>query len=83
MHGKKDDREFMINLYNRWVEEVKKTVPTEKLLVFEAREGWGPLCNFLNVPVPTVLYPKANDSEQFHKRIKVTNFIKEFAKKDQ
>lgn len=82
MQGKKDDRVFMLNLYNQWVEEVKKTVPPEKLLVFEAREGWEPLCNFLSVPAPTVPYPKGNDSEQFHKRIKVTNFIKEFAKKD-
>jgi hypothetical protein len=82
MQGKKDDREFMLGLYNRWVEEVKMTVPAEKLLVFEAREGWEPLCNFLEVPVPIVPYPRSNDGEQFHKRIKVSNFIKEFAKKD-
>ncbi len=81
MQGKKDDREFMINLYNQWVEEVKRTVPADKLLVCEAREGWEPLCKFLEVPIPVAPYPKGNDSEEFHKRIKVSNFIKEFRKK--
>jgi hypothetical protein len=81
MQGRQNDRAFMINLYNRWVEDVKQTVPEEKLLVFEAREGWEPLCKFLNVPIPEVPYPKGNDSEQFRKRIKVSNFIKEFSNK--
>ena len=79
--GQSDDREFMINLYNEWVEEVKRTVPAEKLLVFESKEGWEPLCAFLDVPVPATNYPHGNDSEQFRKRIKVTNIVSEFSKK--
>ena len=82
MQDKTNDRKFMINLYKEWVEDVKKTVPAEKLLVFEAREGWEPLCKFLNVAVPDEPYPRGNDSGQFHKRIKFTNFVKEFTKKD-
>jgi len=27
-------------------------VSEERLLVFDARHGWEPLCQFLNVPVP-------------------------------
>ena len=27
-------------------------MPPEKLLVFNVKEGWEPLCAFLNVPVP-------------------------------
>lgn len=80
--GKTDDREFMMNLYNQWVEEVKKTVPPEKLLVFEAREGWEPLCRFLDVPVPTVPYPRGNDSGQFKERFKASTFFKEFSNKE-
>jgi hypothetical protein len=81
MQGKKDDREFMINMYNQWVADVKKNVPAEKLLVFEAKEGWEPLCKFLGVPVPDVPYPRGNDSEQFKERTKVKNFLKEFGGK--
>ena len=83
LHGRKDDKAYVINLYNQWVEDVKKTVPADKLLVFEAREGWEPLCHFLNVPIPEVPYPKGNDSEEFIKRTKTGNFIKEFGSKSQ
>ena len=38
--------------FNKWVEEVKATVPKEKLLIFEAKQGWKPLCEFLGVPEP-------------------------------
>jgi hypothetical protein len=79
--GRRADREFMINLYNEWVEEVTRTVPAEKLLVFESKDGWEPLCAFLGVPVPTTDYPHGNDSEQFKKRIKVRNIVSEFSKK--
>ncbi|MCB9320481.1 MAG: hypothetical protein H6570_14460 [Lewinellaceae bacterium] len=48
--------------------------------MFEAREGWEPLCKFLNVPIPQVPYPRGNDSDQFHKRFKISNFIKEFGR---
>ena len=40
------------DFFNNWVEEVKATVPKEKLLVFEAKQGWKPLCEFLGLPEP-------------------------------
>ena len=65
--GKKDDREFMKDRFVRWNEEVKKTVPSEKLLVFEVKDGWQPLCDFLKVPVPDIPFPHSNDSKSFQK----------------
>ena len=38
--------------FNQWVTEVKAEVPEERLLVFEAKEGWKPLCEFLGLPEP-------------------------------
>ncbi|KLU87246.1 hypothetical protein MAPG_06247 [Magnaporthiopsis poae ATCC 64411] len=46
----------------KWNEHVKSLVPPEKLLVMELKEGWKPLCNFLDVPVPDEPIPRANDS---------------------
>ena len=40
-------------------------VPAEKLLVFEVREGWGPLCEFLGVEEPAKPFPRLNDREEF------------------
>ncbi len=40
--------EDLANMYNEWVNEVKATVPEEKLLVFAPKDGWKPLCDFLS-----------------------------------
>jgi len=47
--------------YDAWVDFVTRTVPAEKLLVFDVRQGWGPLCRFLDRPVPQMPYPHIND----------------------
>jgi hypothetical protein len=42
-------------------------VPSEKLLEFNVKEGWGPLCSFLGKRVPEGrLFPRQNDAEQFN-----------------
>ena len=58
-----------VEFYNNWVEEVKKTVPKKRLLVFDVKEGWKPLCDFLNVPIPDQPFPKTNESPQMMSRI--------------
>ena len=55
----------MIDVFQRHNEEVRRTIPADRLLVLEAREGWAPLCEFLGVPVPDVPYPKTNSTEEF------------------
>ena len=52
-------------LFNKHVEDVKTHVPSDKLLIFEATEGWGPLCKFLGVPVPSEPFPHLNKKENF------------------
>lgn len=40
-------------------------VPPEKLLVFEVKQGWEPLCKFLGKPVPDQPFPHVNDTQGF------------------
>ena len=47
--GRVEDRAYAIWVYNAHVEHVKATCPKSRLLVFEAKQGWEPLCRFLNV----------------------------------
>lgn len=47
--------------FEAWSDYVKKTVPAEKLLVFDVRQGWGPLCDFLGEPIPEGSFPHIND----------------------
>jgi hypothetical protein len=64
-----DDKEFAIKTFNEWIDEVKRTVPENNLLIFEAKDGWKPLCEFLNKPIPSTPYPKVNDTLEFQKRM--------------
>ncbi|MBV9044290.1 MAG: sulfotransferase family protein [Alphaproteobacteria bacterium] len=59
----------MIAVYERHNEEVKRTIPRDRLLVFEAKDGWEPLCKFLGVPVPDKPYPNMNTTEEFQSRV--------------
>ena len=57
-HGK----QMSIMYYNNWIEHVTYTIPPERLLIFESKQGWGPLCTFLDLPIPEEPYPCLNDS---------------------
>lgn len=46
---------------------MKRTVPPERLLVYEVKQGWEPLCKFLGVPVPDEPFPHENDRAEFQK----------------
>ena len=54
---------------NRWNDEVKSTVPAERLLVWDPSEGWDPLCAFLEVGVPQEPLPRLNDTTSFREGI--------------
>lgn len=64
--GRLDDRQHTIDIFNRHIADVQRTVPSDRLLVYEVKQGWGPLCAFLGVDVPDIPFPHLNDSEDFH-----------------
>ena len=63
--GRMDDRAHAVDVYCAHVERVKATLPKSRLLVFEAKQGWLPLCEFLGVEVPDESYPRVNTTEDF------------------
>lgn len=67
-HNRFEDEGYALSVFSDHIAEVKRTVPPEKLLVFEVKEGWEPLCRFLEVPVPNTPFPRLNDSATFRKR---------------
>jgi hypothetical protein len=67
--GTMNDRDKAIAHYNRHIEEVTATVPPDQLLVFSADQGWGPLCDFLGVPVPESKFPNVNDRIEIKKTV--------------
>ena len=62
------DRDFMLAYFKRHTEEVIRTIPKERLLVYEAGQGWEPLCKFFGLPVPAEPFPQVNTREEFNAR---------------
>jgi hypothetical protein len=50
-------------------EAVKKAIPAHQLLIYEVKDGWGPLCAFLGRPAPTEPFPRTNDRGEFWDRV--------------
>jgi len=63
--GRMDDKEHVLRVFREHNEEVKRTIPPERLLVFEPEQGWPPLCAFLGVPIPETPFPHTNTTEEF------------------
>ena len=62
------DKHHAIQVFNAHNGDVRRSVPRERLLVYESGEGWDPLCDFLGLPVPATPYPKVNTTGDFVSR---------------
>ncbi|HKJ72815.1 MAG TPA: sulfotransferase [Alphaproteobacteria bacterium] len=58
---KLQEREAMIASYHAHNDEVRRVIAPERLLEYEVKQGWEPLCKFLGVPVPDTDFPHANE----------------------
>ena len=65
--GRFEDKDYAIEVFERHNEEVKRGVPPWRLLVYDVREGWGPLCEFLGVDEPEEPFPRLNDTAQMRR----------------
>ena len=50
-------------------EAVKATIPESRLLVFEVKDGWDPLCKFFECAAPLESFPRTNDRGEFWDRV--------------
>ncbi len=62
--GRLGEEDYAIEVFEKHNALVKATVPAERLLVFDVREGWQPLCDFLGVAVPDEDFPNTNSTEE-------------------
>lgn len=65
--GRFHDRDHMLATYERHNAEVRRTIAPERLLVYDVKEGWEPLCRFLGVPTPSEPFPRANTTDDFRR----------------
>lgn len=64
------DRAFMVDYFRRHNAEVEAAISPDRLLVYNAGEGWDRLCAFLDAPVPDTLFPSENTRADFAARVR-------------
>jgi hypothetical protein len=78
-HGR--EKEKALAWYNNQYREFRDRIPAERRIEYAVGDGWGPLCEFLDVPIPMVQdeqtgemveapFPRLNDRQNF---FEVTN----------
>jgi hypothetical protein len=63
------DRDGLINGFMAHNQAVVEAIPSGQLLEFAVKDGWEPLCEFLDVPVPDEPFPRSNDRAEFWDRV--------------
>lgn len=67
-HNRFLDRAYAIKIFEMHIEKVKQIAPANQLLVYDVKQGWEPLCEFLNLPVPDGGFPRKNTRENVIRR---------------
>ncbi len=67
--GYRHDRKSVITAYERHNAEVQRLIPPDRLLVYEVRQGWQPLCEFLGQPIPDRPFPNVNARHEFSSQL--------------
>jgi hypothetical protein len=68
--GRFEDENHAIEVFERHNAEVQQRVPENRLLVYDVKSGWGPLCEFLGVEEPDEPFPRTNDTAQMRRRLR-------------
>jgi len=68
--GRFEDKAYAIEIFNRHNQAVRDSVDPARLLVFDAKEGWAPLCRFLSVEQPDEPFPRLNDTATIQEMMK-------------
>ena len=67
--GRFGDRRHAVAVFAAHAAAVRRAIEPGRLLVFDVRQGWDPLCAFLEVPVPGEPFPHLNDRVAFGRRV--------------
>ena len=63
--GRHREKEYSLEVYRRHQQHVIDLVPPERLLQFHIKDGWEPLCEFLEQPAPEEPFPRLNAKTEF------------------
>jgi len=64
LDNRMEDKDFMVPYFNNRNQEIIDAFPSDRLLVYQVKEGWASLCDFLGVPVPETDFPRINSRDE-------------------
>ena len=73
--GRFEDKNYAIEVFERHNAEIRQRVPGVRLIVYDVKAGWGPLCEFLGVEVPDEPFPRTNDTAEMRRRLRAVKVI--------
>ena len=59
------DETGLSSAFTAHCDAVKASIPASRLLVYQVKQGWEPLCTFLEVPTPDIPFPRTNNQSEF------------------
>ena len=60
--GEKTDKAIK-QRFNEWNQSVIDYVPKDRLLIYQVKDGWKPICDFLDKPIPNIPFPYKNKTK--------------------
>lgn len=60
-----NSEEDALKIWDRHLQYLQDVVPKERLFYYSVKDGWGPLCDILEIPVPNEPFPRLNDAKDF------------------
>lgn len=64
MENRMQDRGHMVEFFNRHSADIIDSIAPERLLVYQVSDGWKPLCEFLDLPIPNMDFPRINTRDE-------------------
>jgi len=62
--------------YDYWLAKVENEITADRLVKFNVKQGWKPICDKVNIKLPEGSFPRVNDGDGFKKmmvRMKMTH----------
>lgn len=63
--GRFEDRDWVRKMYDDRIEEIRSTIPADRLTIWNLGDGWGPLAAMLGVDPPAHEFPRLHDTNEF------------------
>ncbi len=73
--GRFEDSRRAQEIFDEYTNRVRDAVPAARLLVFDVREGWAPLCRFLEVPIPATPFPNVHDRASMLRQMRTLRWL--------